>query len=69
MKKIILATLLLSALLVGCGTPKRYGNITDWSRYDTTDFHVTFAYGENGCYSDGSLESNWMYDSWVKEYK
>lgn len=69
MKKIIIAVLLLSALLVGCGQPKTYGSITDWSEYETDDFHVVYAMGENGCYSDGSFVSNMMYADWLAKYK
>lgn len=69
MKKTILAILLLSVVLVGCGKPKIYGIITNWSAYDTEDFHVTYACGKDGCYSDGSIMSDMLYNDWIEKYK
>lgn len=68
MKKIIIVSL-LSMFLVGCGKPKSYGDIANWSAYDTEDFHVTYAMGIDGCYSDGSVMSNMLYNDWIEKYK
>lgn len=69
MKKALVVLVVLSSLLVGCGQPKTYGSITDWSEYETDDFHVKYAMGKNGVYSDGSFVSNMMYADWIEKYK
>ena len=52
-KRLIAIALLLSALLVGCKhQPKKYGNVIDWSEYESADFHVICAMGNDGFYSD-----------------
>lgn len=69
MKKIIIALLILTTL-TGCkGNPKVYGDIIDWQQYDTADAHVIYATSRHGCYSDGSLTSNAVYNAWVKGYE
>lgn len=70
MKKtiILLATLILLALC-GCKTQPKIYNSIDYSMYDTEDFHVNFAVGLDSCYSDGSYQSNQMFDDWVEDYE
>lgn len=70
MKKTILAVLLASTVLVGCSRqPKSYGHITDYSAQETEDYHVLYAQGSDGCYSDGSFDSNMTFNYWVKRYE
>ena len=66
MKKILLVSLILT-MLVGCGTPRTYGDAIDWSQYEDKDFHVTFATSRDGCYSDGSFMSNMLMRQWIKD--
>lgn len=70
MKRVLIAMLLVGMMmLVGCGEPKTYGLMTDYSIYDTEDYHVVYSFSADGCYSDGSFESNQAYNEWLKKYK
>lgn len=70
MKKALLVLFITSIALVGCKTePKTYGVINDYSLTDTEDYHVIFAMGKDGFYSDGSWEANGMMDWWIKDYE
>ena len=68
MKKIILISI-IAMVLTGCSNPKTYGDIIDWSEFDTDELHVLCATSKSGCYSDGSLTSNAVYNAWVKGYE
>ena len=66
MKKGLMILFILSALLIGCKSEaKVYGDMIDWSEYPS----VKYAVGKDGVYSDGSWESNVMYDAWVDKYE
>ena len=69
MKKMIIAALLISTLLVGCSTePAVYGDDgVDYSKFDNEDYHVNYAIGKRGCYSDGSFSSNLYVKQYMKE--
>lgn len=71
MKKVIVFGLLISILAItGCKrTPKTYGDVIDFSQYDDENGRVIFAYGKNGCYSDGSRYADRIYNNWVKQYQ
>lgn len=70
MKKLVCLLFIISTmLLIGCAsTPKTYGIITDWSSVDTGEYHVKYAVGKDGCYSDGSSDSNAQFNYWVESY-
>lgn len=70
MKRRILLISLMMMCLIGCGNqPRTYGNSINYSSYDTEDYHVVYAFSADGCYSDGSFESNQMYDKWLEKYE
>lgn len=62
MKKKLILLILSATLLTGC-TPKTYGDIKDWSYLDG-DTHVTYSQSPTGCYSDGSVSSDFRFNYW-----
>lgn len=75
MRKIAIVTLITIATisiigLKGCKTePKTYGLITDYSNMESEDYRIVYAFGKDGCYTDGSFDSNMMFNNWVREYE
>lgn len=68
-KTILLISTVALITLVGCGKPHTYGVIADWSQYDTDDCHVKYAVGADGCYSDGSIDSDMQFNYWLEQYE